>query len=137
MATQLLLNERRGVVSRTKYTGCKGLYNNQKQSRPQVHDLPKIGSIIIINERHVCRKRPYLDNIQIHGYRGCVYVTSESTNLITGKEYYNQEISHTISFRKQDFQCGLLQFIVVEQPIYKVNHSWYDYAIEQVLNFTM
>lgn len=126
--------ERRGsIVSRTNYSGCKGIYN--KQQKPLViHHIPKVGDIIIINERHICRKRPYLDNIQKHGYRGCVYVISESVNLIICREYYNEEVSHIISFQKKDFQCGLLRYIVVEQPIYKMDHNWHDYAIEKFMH---
>lgn len=123
-------------MSWTYYSGCKGLYN-KKSKAPVIHDIPRIGDIIIINERHVCRKRPYSDNIQKHGYRGCVCVTGESTNLITCQEYYSEKISHTISFQKKDFQCGLLRYIVVDRPIYKVDHSWYDFAIDKILLLTV
>lgn len=137
MATHLFLinGKEREPVPRTNYSGCKGLYNSSKDTTPTIHAIPRIGDIIIINERNVCRKRPYLDNVQIHGYRGCILVTSETPNLITGEEYYNKEIFHTISFRKKDFQCGLLKYIVITQPVYKENHTWHELAINHYMSY--
>lgn len=95
-------------------------------------DVPRVGSIIVINERKIKRGKPFVDDVKTHSYRGCVIVESETRYLITCREFYSENVYHTVSFRKADFLCGLLRYIVVSEPLYKEHYSWREYDIDNV-----
>lgn len=113
------------------YAGCKGIgRENRKEAKE--YDIPAVGSMIVVNEQKWIKNWPFTVDIKTHGYRGCVMVESETRCLLICREYYNENVHHTVSFQKMDFKLGILQFVEVNEPLYKEDLKWKDYQIDNI-----
>lgn len=103
--------------------------NRKRKGKRKVYPLPKINTIIIINELVECDGKY---NLQKSQTRGCYYVVNETSSLIICKEFYNKDVMHSVTFLKSDFLNGLIQFKKVDVPMYRCEHSWNDYDLKNI-----
>lgn len=97
-------------------------------SKEAVKELPRVGSIIVVNE--VILEPAY---VHFHGLRGCFYVLELTrSGLYVCEKLYSESVRHTTSLRKKDFEWGIYAFVEVAKPIYEKDTKWSQYALSEI-----
>ena len=101
-----------------------------KYNIKDVEDLPKVGSLIVINE--IVQEGIYANYKK---YRGCVYVQQLTKHgVYVCQELFSETIRHTTCFLRTDFLRGILHFQEVDSPLFRIEHVWADYDIQSLHN---
>lgn len=93
----------------------------------KVGKIPSIGSIILYNE-----SVPQKDHRTTLPYRGCGIVSSQTDHLIIVEKAVKPGFFYKTTFRKCDFELGLMNFVQLKEIIYEEGMTYKDLDISKL-----